>query len=119
MKCIRCNENDKVGYKYCGPCRLIVKKEKDFINQKKRRGNKTLCLECKKEYTTTKYCKRCSPLVIARKAKERRLGKVSHKVETRGRKPKVRDKDIKIDIFWLVRGLQSMNTRADSISVEA
>ena len=120
--CIKCNKAEKVGYKYCTPCKKIIKRETELKSQRKRRGNVVkLCKECGKVEVVSKYCKDCRVIVKARENKERvaiwyEAQKEKRGLERKRKEAKKRANQKMIDPKWLVRGNISNSNRADLIT---
>ena len=132
-KCLSCNKNEKVGYKYCEPCKKIVamatnkeacrtrrasslhKCEMCYIvktskthckscSQIKSAEYRKVCQHCNIAYSRTKYCKTCAPLVKALKANEKR--RIGYVRPTKRLGSTIPTGDI--DKKWLVRGNVSL-----------
>ena len=116
MKCIRCQKNDKVGYKYCEECKIEVRAEHNRKYQDKRRKKALkLCDDCREKLTKKKLCKSC--------AQKKEHKKVLPKKKNVKRKPRKKveyvQKTIHIDPKWLVRGNISTSSRESVITCEA
>lgn len=106
MLCKRCNKNEKVGYKYCKECKAIAKYENGVRGQAKRRGaNLTLCKECNKIFTFTKYCNECAVIVKKKKLKKKQLEETAlgQKLKAEKKINKIIGKKEKINPKWLRR----------------
>lgn len=124
--CIKCNEKEAVGYKYCAECKIQALRESDERSRKKaRERNKKPCTICQKELTNTKYCRSCAQ--TAKTERQRAIRADAKKRRARGVRLDPNDQQPKavrgsnkekgaINPYYLVRGNPSNSTRLCSIT---